>query len=101
MRVIVFFDLPMESAKNRRDYAQFHKFLIKTGFIMMQKSVYTKLSVNNVMTESIKESVEKNCPSDGIVEMLEVTERQFLKIKYVIGEKQTSVIDSMDRLIEL
>lgn len=68
---------------------------------MMQKSVYTKLSVNNVMTDSIKDSVEKNCPPEGIVEMLEVTEKQFLKIKYVVGEKQTSVIDSIDKLIEI
>ena len=33
MRLLLFFDLPMETSKNRHDYAVFHKYLIKNGFI--------------------------------------------------------------------
>ena len=39
MRILVFFDLPTETAKDRKNYSQFRKFLIKEGFIMMQESV--------------------------------------------------------------
>lgn len=44
MRIIVMFDLPVETAKNRKDYVTFRKFLIKSGFLMMQESIYCKLA---------------------------------------------------------
>ena len=37
MRVMVFFDLPVITSANRKDYRDFHKYLIKTGFLMMQE----------------------------------------------------------------
>ena len=36
MRVLVMFDLPTETAENRRNYTKFRKYLIKSGFMMMQ-----------------------------------------------------------------
>lgn len=101
MRLLLFFDLPMETSKNRHDYAVFHKYLIKNGFIMMQKSVYSRLVVNNGTSQAVKEKVAQNLPPEGIVELLEVTENQFSRIEYLVGEKQTLVEDSMDRLIEV
>ncbi len=101
MRLLIFFDLPMETSKNRRDYTVFHKYLIKNGFIMMQKSVYSKLVINGVTSQTVKERVSRNLPPDGIVELLEVTENQFSRIDYLVGEKQSAVVESMDRLIEL
>lgn len=44
MRVMVFFDLPVITSANRKDYRDFHKYLIKTGFLMMQESVYCRLA---------------------------------------------------------
>ena len=90
---MVFFDLPMLTSKDRREYARFHKFLLKNGFIMMQKSVYTKLVINNVTSVAIKERVRENVPADGIVELLEITENQFSRIEYLAGEAQQQVVD--------
>lgn len=101
MRVMVFFDLPMLTDKNRAEYNKFRKFLIKNGFIMMQKSVYTKLVSNNVMSQAVKRTVRDNIPSDGLVEMLEVTEKQFSGIEYLIGSAQTKVLDTMERYVEI
>lgn len=101
MRIIVFFDLPMISDKDRREYTRFRKFLIKNGFIMMQKSVYSKLVINNVSSLAVKQKIYKNIPPDGIVELLEITENQFSRIEYLVGSAQTSIIDSMDRLVEI
>ena len=101
MRLLVFFDLPMETSKNRHDYAVFHKYLIKNGFIMMQKSVYSKLVVNNVTSLAVKEKIAQNLPPEGLVELLEVTENQFGRIDYLVGEKQTLIEESMDRIIEI
>ena len=101
MRLNVFFDLPMLSDKNKRDYAQFRKFLLKNGFIMMQKSVYTRLVVNNVTSGLIRQKVKDNLPSEGLVEMLEVTENQFARIEYLSGSAQQRVVDSTDRIVEV
>lgn len=101
MRLLVFFDLPTETSKDIREYSKFHKFLIKNGFIMMQKSVYSKLVINNVTSAAVKIAISKNVPPVGIVEMLEITENQFSRIEYLVGEKQTLIEESVDKLIEV
>ena len=101
MRLLLFFDLPMETSENRRDYSVFHKFLIKSGFIMMQKSVYSKLVVNGVTCQAEKERVARNLPRDGIVELLEITENQFSRIDYLVGKKQGVIEESTDRIVEI
>lgn len=101
MRLMLFFDLPMQSDKEKREYTRFHKFLLKNGFIMMQKSVYTKLVINNVTSLAVRQKVYKNLPSDGIVELLEITENQFSKIEYLVGSEQNETVDSTDRLVEI
>lgn len=100
MRLLLFFDLPMKTSKNRSDYGRFRKFLVKNGFIMMQKSVYSRLVANNVVSAAVKQKVSKNLPPEGVVEMLEVTENQFSRIDYLVGEKQSLVEESMDRVVE-
>ena len=82
MRVIVFFDLPTETAEDKKEYRSFRKFLIKKGFLMMQESVYCKLALNATVAESIVKSVKSNRPSDGIVQLL-----VFLYLKMVITLK--------------
>lgn len=99
MRVIVFFDLPTETAKDRKIYSKFRKMLINEGFIMMQESVYSKLALNNSIANSIKEKIYKNKPSKGIVQILVITEKQYSGIEYVVGEKSSDVIDNTERLI--
>ena len=101
MRVIVFFDLPVETAAERRAYSKFRKFLIKSGFIMVQNSVYSKLALNMTVSDSIMKKVRDSAPAKGIIQMLAVTEKQYTKMEYVLGEKQTSVIDTDERLVVL
>ncbi len=101
MRLLLFFDLPMITSKDVREYNKFHKFLIKNGFIMMQKSVYTKLVINNVTSGAVRQRLKMNLPKDGVVELLEITENQFSKIEYLVGEKSQTVIDSTDRIVEI
>jgi len=101
MRLIVFFDLPMESNKDLTEYRLFRKFLIKNGFIMMQKSVYSRLVVNNVSSNLLKNLINKNLPQNGLVQLLQVTERQFSSIEYLVGERKSNIIESNERIIEL
>lgn len=99
MRVIVFFDLPVETSAEKTAYRQFRNFLIKEGFVMMQQSVYFKLALNGTAVDAIKKRVRNNVPSKGLVQMMVITEKQFANIDYLIGESQSKVIDSTDRYI--
>lgn len=101
MRVMVFFDLPTETAKDRKIYNKFRKFLINEGFIMMQESVYAKLALNNSIVNSIKDKINKNRPPKGIVQLLVITEKQFSSIEYIVGNKTSNVVDNTERFVLL
>lgn len=101
MRIIVFFDLPVLTEKNRRDYREFRKFLIKSGFIMMQESVYCKLAQNGTVADAISENLRKNTPTEGLVQILKITEKQYAKMDYLVGERKTEIVDSDERLVIL
>lgn len=101
MRLIVFFDLPTLTNEDKRNYTRFHKYLLKSGFVMMQKSVYSKLAVNNVTSQTLRNKIAQNVPPSGVVELLEITENQFARIEYLVGEHQSEVVDSADKVIEI
>ena len=101
MRIIVFFDLPVLTAQNRREYRKFRKHLIESGFLMMQESVYCKLVQNGMIAEAITDNVRKHRPSDGLVQVLRVTEKQFAKMEFIVGEKRNDVIDTDERVVVL
>lgn len=65
MRILVFFDLPVTTAEDRRVYQSFRKYLIKNGFLMLQESVYCKLAQNPTVGDAIVENVRKNKASIG------------------------------------
>ena len=101
MRMIVFFDLPTETAEDRRNYRKFRSGLIKNGFIMLQESVYCKLLMNSTADHYVREAVRKIKPPKGIVQLLTITEKQFAGIEYLTGRFCSDVIDSDERMIVL
>lgn len=101
MRTIVFFDLPNIYYKDKRNYQLFHKFLINEGFIMLQESVYSKLALNLQQAEFNVNRIKKNAPSKGVIQVLNVTEKQYASIEYIIGKPNNKIIDNEDRLVVL
>ena len=101
MRVLVFFDLPVITAENRRAYVKFRKFLLKNGFLMLQESVYCKLALNGTAVNAIVDNVHKNKPEEGLIKLLTVTEKQYSKMDIVIGNVKSEVLDSDERLVIL
>lgn len=101
MRVLVLFDLPVETAKNRREYARFRRFLIKNGFMMMQESVYCKLALNQTVVNSVIDNIRTNKPTSGLVQVLVVTEKQYSRMEFIVGSFDGDIINSDERLIEL
>ena len=101
MRLIVFFDLPVFTTEERKQYSRFRKFLIREGFIRMQKSVYSKIAVNASMAGRIKNDIEDHKPPKGNVQILSVSERQYQEIEIIVGESQNETIDTLDRFVIL
>ena len=101
MRVIVFFDLPVSTSAERREAARFRKGLVKDGFLMMQESVYCKLALNPTVANSIMDAVRARRPSKGLIQMLVVTEKQFSRMEFVLGEHHSQIIDDEERLVIL
>ena len=101
MRLILFFDLPIVSSTDRHFYSVFHRFLIRNGFLMLQKSVYSKLVLNPTAANAVLANLRKNKPPEGLIQVICITEKQFSRCEYIIGEFSSEIIDSEERLVVL
>lgn len=101
MRLLVFFDLPTETSEDRRNYRRFRNILLKNGFMMLQESVYCRMFITPTSEKAVMDVIRKNKPPEGTVQMLSVTEKQFSKMEYLVGEYHSEIIDSDERLIIL
>lgn len=101
MRILVMYDLPTVTAKEKKIHHSFQKFLVQSGFLMMQESIYCKLAQNQQAADAIIKQIKKQVPQTGLVQVLTITEKQFAKIEYLVGEKTSEVIDTDERVIIL
>lgn len=101
MRVIVMFDLPVVSLSEKREYRLFRKYLLKAGFLMLQESIYCKLVQNSTMADLTVDNIKKNKPVTGLVQVLKVTEKQYSRMEYIVGENKTDVLNSDERMVIL
>ena len=101
MRVLVFFDLPVLTAKERREYRRFRNELLKNGYIMLQESVYCRMALNKTYADQAVAQIKRMKPSKGLVMSLMVTEKQFQNMEIITGEYSTDVINSDERLVIL
>lgn len=102
MRLMVFFDLPVVTAKQRRNYRIFRKKLLKEGFVMMQWSVYSKMVLNNTAAETTIGRLELIKPPEGLIQILKITEKQFANITYIRGAKhEQTELDTTNDLVVL
>lgn len=99
MRMIVLFDLPTTSEKDRKIYTNFRKFLLDDGYIMMQFSVYSRICKNNDDLNKHRNRLIKRVPRVGNVRLLTVTESQYNKMIVFYGEQTIEEKISIDPII--
>lgn len=87
MRLILFFDLPMNTKEERRIYSRFRKYLINNGFTMLQFSVYAKIFPNRTSLFQYIEGLKRNLPTKGSIRIMAVTEKQYEKMLILVGGK--------------
>ena len=101
MRILVMFDLPVETVAQRQEYRKFRKYLLKQGFIMLQESNYCKMVPNSAAGDTLINGLRVNKPAAGTVQVLKVTEKQFSKMEYLVGQANDTVINDDRRLVIL
>jgi CRISPR-associated protein Cas2 len=87
MRIIVFFDLPVKTKKQRKIYTTFRKHLIRTGHQMLQYSVYSKIVNTREAARNHAKNIIDNAPQEGNIRLMTLTEKQYANMKIVVGGK--------------
>jgi CRISPR-associated protein Cas2 len=98
MWVMVFFDLPTNTKKERRDASRFRKDLIQDGFTMFQFSIYVRHCASRENAEVHVKRVRSAIPKDGFVVVMQITDKQFGEIELYHGKKRTENPDTPQQL---
>lgn len=85
MWVMVLFDLPTETIKDRKIYARFRKDLQKDGFTMFQFSIYLRHCPSRENADVHINRVKKMLPSKGHIGILTITDKQFGMMELFYG----------------
>lgn len=85
MWLFVFFDLPTNTKRERREAQQFRKKLIKDGFTMMQYSVYSRHCASFESGDVHMKRVKGFVPDAGQVSILQITDKQYGNIENFWG----------------
>ena len=88
MWVMVFFDLPTETKKERKAASQFRKNLIKDGFSMFQYSIYMRHCSSRENAQVHIKRVKSFLPTLGHIGILNITDKQFGMIELFYGKKE-------------
>lgn len=87
MRLLLFFDLPVVSDNDKREYNKFRNFLLDDGFIMIQFSVYVRICRNQDDLNKHINRVKSNLPPNGNIRILQITDSQYQKMQLLRGKK--------------
>ncbi len=88
MWVLVLFDLPTETKKDRKASAEFRKNLVRDGFTMFQFSIYIRHCASQENASVHIKRVKSFLPEYGQVGILCITDKQFGNIELFYGKKQ-------------
>lgn len=84
--MFVFFDLPVGTKADRRNATRFRNFLKDDGFMMLQWSVYARVCRGEDAAGKHDTRVTKNLPPRGSVRTLQVTDKQYARMRLLLGE---------------
>jgi len=87
MWILVLFDLPTETKKDKKAYVDFRKNLHNDGFTMFQFSIYVRHCASAENADVHKRRVRSFLPEKGKVGILSITDKQFGSIELFIGRR--------------
>jgi CRISPR-associated protein Cas2 len=89
MWVLVLWDLPTETAEERKVASEFRKKILKDGFTMFQFSIYIRHCSSKENADVHIQRVKKMLPSKGHVGIICITDKQFGMIEIFYGKKMS------------
>lgn len=82
------FDLPTGTNKNKKDYIDFRRFLLRDGYDMIQYSVYSRICRDGESARRHIERMKLWAPRAGAIRVLLITNKQFAEAVIVTGKKK-------------
>lgn len=87
MWMMVLFDLPVVTKKERKAATGFRNFLLDQGFEMSQYSVYARFLAGKEQAETYVKRIKENLPPSGKVNVLFFTDKQYENMQVFHGRK--------------
>lgn len=87
MWILVFFDLPTQTKRDRKAYHDFRENLVRDGFTMFQFSIYIRHCASRENMEVHIRRVRSIVPEYGKVGILTITDKQFGDMEVFYGTK--------------
>ena len=88
MWMMVLFDLPVIEKHERKDATIFRKYLLNSGFSMIQFSIYIKVLSGSDACEKYYRDIELHIPEKGKVDILTITDKQYENIRSFVSSKK-------------
>ena len=88
MWVLVFYDLPTETKKQRKTATKFRNDIMKDGFTMFQFSIYIRHCPSKENADVHIRRVKAILPDSGMVGIMCVTDKQFGKMELFYGVRE-------------
>lgn len=90
MWILVLFDLPTETRKDRKAATRFRKNLLDDGFNMFQFSIYLRFCASRENAAVHINRTKMNLPKQGKVCIMQITDKQFGMIELFYGQKEVA-----------
>lgn len=96
--ILVFFDLPTETKKEKKAHAKFRKEIMQDGFVMFQFSIYLRHCNSRENAEVHLKRVKRLLPEKGRVGILTITDKQFGDMDLFTGQEISKRPDTPQQL---
>jgi CRISPR-associated protein Cas2 len=99
MWLVVLFDLPVGTKKERAAATKFRLKLLDLGFEMTQYSVYLRFCAGKEQAEAYERKIELAMPASGKVHIIAITDKQYENIRTFRGRKREQSPKNPDQFV--
>ncbi len=99
MWLFVFYDLPTYTKPERKTASRFRNFLLKDGYMMIQYSVYARICNGKDRVDKHLRRLDGILPSEGSVRVLKITDKQYERMKILVGTRKNNEKTKTEQLV--
>ena len=97
--ILLLYDLPVDTAAERKKAVRFRSRLLKEGFTILQRSAYIKIVNNASASNSEIQQVKKYAPDTGLIQALSIPLSIFNRMVNISGGGMDMELCSADMII--